>query len=206
MQRELNLLHAFNSKPLQQRHDLGKIAHLGRQHPINLLQGNPQEKKEEVEVEEGFGSHVVSIYDAYSDKADRSVCLVLEYMSGGSLESFVKEVYRLSLSHFYLCHFLLSLFCVYSLIRSFTRSLLICSHFFSSLQHRRLTEAQIAHIARCCFLALSDLKKRRLLHRDIKPAVSIPLPPYTNALFPHTPHIVALPSTNTHSCSLFPHT
>jgi serine/threonine protein kinase len=115
MQKELNLLHAFNSKPLQQKHDLGDVLHLGRDHPINLLQhddksnsltdsssGQHQQQHEEKKSEdelldeskpsEGFGAHVVSIYDAYSDKADRSVCLVLEYMSGGSLESFVKEV------------------------------------------------------------------------------------------------------------------
>jgi serine/threonine protein kinase len=79
------------------------------------------------EVDDDGARFVVALHDAYTDKEERSVCLVLEHMSGGALEDYVKAGVR-------------------------------------------LTEAQLAHVARCCCRALSGLKKRRLLHRDIKPS------------------------------------
>ena len=71
MTHELSLIHAFNASPLLQQ-------------TTDNQDGYDQDDSEK--------SFVVQLHDAYTDKEERTVCLVLEYMSGGSLEDYVNEV------------------------------------------------------------------------------------------------------------------
>jgi serine/threonine protein kinase len=79
MQHELSLLHTFRTKPL--------LKECGSEAMDDDMIGDHQ-----ADLCTEPAPYVVQLHDAYTDPDERSVSLVLEYMSGGALDAFVKQV------------------------------------------------------------------------------------------------------------------
>ena len=78
LQHELCLMNTFNTKPLLRDRSAEEfLTH-----------------RQESSGNDGEGPCVLQLHDAYTESDERCVCLVLEFMDGGALDKFVKQVLK----------------------------------------------------------------------------------------------------------------